>query len=281
MSAPIRPRSAGARRIPLWQAVCAAGLADSEVRARALVLAGQVLVDDRPVDKPGTPVPPDSALRVRGVRAYASRGGHKLEAALRAFAISAEGRVALDAGASTGGFTDCLLQHGAARVYSVDVGYGQLLGRLRQDPRVVNLERTNLGSITSQTLTPPPSLVTLDLSYLALDKAWRLVGQWLPPGGEIVSLVKPLFEVDDAEARRTGRITSDAAYGDLLRRLLRAAETLGWSPRGLMASPIRGNHATLEFLLHLRAEAGCDRPIDPEAVVREALNSASEAPVRP
>ena len=255
------------RRVPIWQAMCDAGLADSEARARALILAGQVLVHDRPVPHAGTLVPPDAPIRVRGVREYASRGGHKLEAALREFAVDAAGRVALDAGASTGGFTDCLLQHGARRVYAVDVGYGQLLGRLRQDPRVVNFERTNLAQVGMLALDPAPTLVTLDLSYLSLAEAWRLVRSWLPDSGDVISLVKPLFEIDDAEARRTGRIVGQQPYVDILGRLARTADDLGWSVLGGIPSPIRGSHDTLEFLLHVRAERGLTEAFDPTAVV--------------
>ncbi len=259
------------RRVPIWQALCEAGLADSEARARALVLAGQVLVDDRPVPHAGTLVPATVAIRVRGLRAYASRGGHKLDAALRGFGLDVSGRVALDAGASTGGFTDCLLQHGVARVYAVDAGYGQLLGRLRQDPRVVNLERTNLADVSAHILQPAPTLVTLDLSYLPLREAWRLIQAWLPPGSDVISLIKPLFEVDDAEARRTGRIIGHQPYVDILARLARAAEGLGWSVLGVMSSPIRGSHDTLEFLLHLRAQYGLQSTQDIKTVVEKAF----------
>ena len=262
------------RRIPIWQALCEAGLANSAARARALILAGQVLADDRPVPNAGTLVPPGAVIRVRGLHAYASRGGHKLEAALRECEVDPTDRVALDAGASTGGFTDCLLQHGVRRVYAVDVGYGQLLGRLRQDPRVVNLERTNLADVASLHLDPAPTLVTLDLSYLALHEAWRLVRRWLPEGSDVISLVKPLFEIDDAEARRTGRISGHQPYVDILTRLARSAEDLGWSVLRVMPSPIRGSHDTLEFLLHSRAQPGLSPVLDLALVVASAFTPA-------
>lgn len=267
----------------LWQALLDRGLARSEAEARALIMAGKVLVDDQRLDKAGVRVAPDAAIRLRGIKAYASRGGDKLHAALRRFAIAVHGRVALDAGASTGGFTDCLLAHGAARVYAVDVGYGQLVGRLRQDPRVVVMERTNLAEVPTE-LDPRPTLVTLDLSYLPLATAWRIVARWLPAGSDVVSLIKPLFEVDDAEARRTGRIRDARSYGALLERLLADTAAIGWSVAGLIASPVRGSHGTLEFFLHARHAPPATTPVhlpSPVAVVAEALSAAGEAPIRP
>ncbi len=247
------------------------GLAPSEREARALCLSGDVLVAGQRVDKAGTPVDPVVPIRLRGQRPYASRGGEKLAFALRHFAVDVSGCVALDCGASTGGFTDCLLRHGAARVYAVDAGFGQLLGRLRQDPRVVNLERTNLGEVGPDRLDPLPSVVTLDLSYLPLAEAWRIVGGWLPAGADVISLVKPLFEVDDPAARRTGRIRGDADYLAVLERLVGGCAGLGWSARAVAASPLRGSQGTVEFLLYTHAHPGPDLPAgDLEAAVRAA-----------
>lgn len=264
-------------RAPIWRALCDRGLAESEPRARALVLTGQVLVDDRPVVKPGTMIPVTAAIRVRGLKNYASRGGDKLDFALRSFTLDVTGRVALDAGASTGGFTDCLLQHGVARVYAVDVGYGQLLGRLRQDPRVISLERTNLSAVRGLGLKPIPSLITLDLSYLGLARAWRVVQEWLPSGSDIISLVKPLFEVEDTEARRTGKIEGEQPYVDVLARLVGAAHDLNWSIVGVVASPIRGGHDTQEFLMHARSVPGGAPPQDLPGIVSRAIIPADEA----
>jgi 23S rRNA (cytidine1920-2'-O)/16S rRNA (cytidine1409-2'-O)-methyltransferase len=273
---PSSPPPSGRRRVPLWQAVLEAGLAEGEAAARALILAGQVLVDGQRIDKPGTPVRPGQNVQVRGVRAFASRGGYKLQAALEHFRVQVRDRVALDAGASTGGFTDCLLQWGAARVYAVDIGYGQLLGRLRQDPRVVNLERTHLRDV-GPGLDPLPTLVTLDLSYLPLAAAWRMIDRWLPAGGEVIALVKPLFEVDDPLARRTGRIEGTAPYVAVLRRLVADAEALGWSVLGCMASPLRGSGGTVEFLLYLLRQPGRSAALDLQGLVQAALNAAGGA----
>jgi 23S rRNA (cytidine1920-2'-O)/16S rRNA (cytidine1409-2'-O)-methyltransferase len=243
-------------RVPLWRALLQQGVAASEREARALCLTGDVVVDGLRVDKAGALVDPAAAIRIRGRRPYASRGGEKLEFALQRFGVDPSGRVALDCGASTGGFTDCLLHHGAARIYAVDVGWGQLLGRLRQDLRVVNLERTNLAAVGREVLDPLPSLVTLDLSYLPLAEAWRLIAAWAERNTDVISLVKPLFEVDDAEARRSGRIANGAAYTAVLTRLGECLAMLGWTACGVAASPLRGGHGTVEFLVHARVGPG-------------------------
>lgn len=260
-------------RAPLWRLLLERGLAATERQARALCLSGEVLVDGVRVDKPGVAVPSRAAVALRRARPYASRGGEKLAFALPRFGVAVAGRVALDCGASTGGFTDCLLQHGAARVYAVDVGFGQLLGRLRQDPRVVDLERTNLSEVGAANLAPPPTLVTLDLSYLPLAEAWTILAPWLPAGAEVLSLVKPLFEVQEGEApgaRRTGVIPGRSPYVEALWRLRNACAALGWSALGVAASPVRGGAGTIEFFLHAALRPG-------EAFGREAVEAAVQA----
>jgi 23S rRNA (cytidine1920-2'-O)/16S rRNA (cytidine1409-2'-O)-methyltransferase len=214
-------------------------------------MAGQVLVNGQPLDKPGMYVPGDALLRVRGRRRYASRGGLKLEAALDHFAVSAAGRVALDSGASTGGFTDCLVQRGAALVYAVEVGYGQLLGRLRSHPNVQNLERTNLGDPVLLALDPRPTLITLDLSYLSLTQALPLAAKILAPTGEVLALLKPLFEVESAEARRSGQVDDPALLLAALRRVFAAGEAAGLVPLGAAKLALRPRHGVAEFFVHL------------------------------
>lgn len=182
---------------------------------------------------------------------YVSRGGLKLEGALRHFGVDVKGRVVLDAGASTGGFTDCLLQHGAARVYAVDVGYGQLAGKLRNDPRVVNMERTNISDTRLQELTPKPSLATLDLSYLSLRKAVPIVSKLLTDQGELNCLVKPLFEVADPQARRTGIIPELSMYEEILADLAAAINRMGLTVLGAAPSQVTGSKGTLEFWLRI------------------------------
>ena len=241
---------------PLIADLVERGLFAHEDEARGWIMAGQVLVNGQRVDKPGALVPAEARLEVRGQRRYASRGGYKLAAALDHFTVSVEGRVALDCGASTGGFTDCLLQRGAALVYAVEAGYGQLIGRLRADARVRNLERTNLGELSSDRLAPPPTLITLDLSYLSLATALPRAAPLLAPSGDIVALFKPLFEVDDPAAGRTGRVGDFALVVAALRRVLNASAETGLVPLAVAKLALRPRHGVSEFVLHLTNRPG-------------------------
>jgi 23S rRNA (cytidine1920-2'-O)/16S rRNA (cytidine1409-2'-O)-methyltransferase len=256
-----------AAKAPLAALLVARAYFSSVEEARRWVMAGQVLVNDRVVDKPGTPTPADAPIRIRGRRRFASRGGDKLAAALAAFRLPVAGRVALDCGASTGGFTDCLLQHGAALVYAVEAGYGQLLGQLRADARVRNLERTNLGDLTPATLAPRPSLVTLDLSYLSLVDALPLVSPLLTDTGDVLTLFKPLFEVGDAQVRRTGQLEQPALVVAALARVLDAGRSLGLQPRGAVKLALRPRHGVHEYVLHFaRPAAAASWRYDPPAL---------------
>lgn len=244
------PASRSGKR-PLADLLVESNLFESRDEAVRWIMAGQVLVNGHRIDKPGTPVQVTAELRVRGRRRYASRGGLKLEAALRHWAIPVQDRVALDCGASTGGFTDCLLQRGAALVYAVEVGFGQLAGKLRADLRVWNLERTNLGDLRAEALDPCPSLITLDLSYLSLTQALPLASGLLSAGGEVVALFKPLFEVDDPAAGRTGRIADPGLIVDALRRVLEAGQSAGLQPLGAVKLGLRPRHGVPEYMLYL------------------------------
>ncbi len=217
--------------------------------ARRWIMAGKVIVNNHQLDKPGMLVARDAHVRIRGRSRYASRAGYKLEAALEHFAVNAVGQVALDCGASTGGFTDCLLQHGAATVYAVDVGHGQLLGRLRLDSRVRNLEQTNLSSLTLAMLTPPPSLITLDLSYLSLAKALPVATALLPSEGQILALVKPLFEVEDSIARRTGQIHDPLLIVTALQQVIDAGLACGLAVQGVAKLALHPRHGVHEFFV--------------------------------
>lgn len=236
-------------RAPLATLLVERGLFTSLEEAQRWVMAGHVLVNEHRLDKPGMLVPRDAILRVRGRSRYASRAGYKLEAALEHFAVEVTEHVALDCGASTGGFTDCLLQHGAALVYAVEVGYGQLVGRLRADCRVRNLERTNLSDLTLPKLQPPPSLVTLDLSYLSLTTALPIAATLLAPHGQILTLVKPLFEVESAEARRTGHIQNPILLTDALQRVLAAGTACGLTLHGAAKLALQPRHGVHEFFV--------------------------------
>ena len=225
------------------------GIFESAGEAQRWVMAGQVLVNDQRIDKPGMLVSCDAMLRVRGRHRYASRGGYKLEVALEHFGVNVAGRVALDSGASTGGFTDCLLQHGAALVYAVEVGYGQLIGRLRADPRVRNLERTNLSDLIPAELDPLPTLITLDLSYLSLTGALPIAGALLTSKGQVLALLKPLFEVESSEARRSGQVDDPALLVAALRRVLDAGAEAGLVPLGAAKLALQPRHGVSEFFL--------------------------------
>jgi 23S rRNA (cytidine1920-2'-O)/16S rRNA (cytidine1409-2'-O)-methyltransferase len=232
------------------------GLFATEDEARRWVMAGQVLVNGQRLTKAGMRVPSDAVLTVRGRHRYASRGGIKLEAALAHFGVAVTGQAALDCGASTGGFTDCLLQHGAALVYAVDAGYGQLLGRLRAHPQVRNLERTNLGDPLLTTLDPHPTLLTLDLSYLSLTKALPLAAGILAPHGEVLALLKPLFEVASPQSRRSGQVADPALVVRALVQVMEAGTAAGLTPLGVAKLALRPRHGVAEYVIYLSRGAG-------------------------
>lgn len=237
-------------------------------------LSGAVYCGVTQVKNGGQLVPADALMNVRGLNErYISKGGYKLEGAIKDFGIQVSGRACIDAGACTGGFTDCLIKHGAALVYAVEVGYGQLAGSLAQDARVVNLERTNIGDESLLALEPVPVFGSVDLSYLSLVKAVPQFRAVMHGAGELCCLVKPLFEIDDADARRTGEI-DDGEYRPLLMRLiseLNAQE--GTSVIGVTHSHVTGNNGTREFFLHISFDERGDRPSLDEAVT-EAVGRA-------
>src|SRR6266581_809750 len=242
-------KSRTVRKRPLATLLAERGIFDSEDEARRWVMSGKVLANGQRIDKPGMLVPGDAVLNVQGRRRYASRGGYKLEAALAHFHVAAAGRAALDSGASTGGFTDCLLQHGAALVYAVEVGYGQLVGRLRADPRVRNLEHTNLSDLAPAVLDPPPSIITLDLSYLSLTRALPIAAVLIVPEGRVLALLKPLFEVESAEARRSGQVDDPGLLVMALRRVLDAGKAAGLVPLGAVILALQPRHGVSKFFI--------------------------------
>ena len=226
------------------------GLADSRQQAQAAVLAGEVFVGEEPARKPGQLVSDTSELRIAAAPRFVSRGGEKLAHALAIFELDVAGVVALDAGASTGGFSDCLLQGGAARIYAIDVGYGQMDVRVRSDPRVVVIERTNLRYVES--LPEPIDLATLDLSFISLAKVLEPVRRLLRGGGRIVALVKPQFEATRAEVGKGGVIRDPLIHAATIGRVTASATALGLRVEGLTTSPLRGADGNREFLLLLR-----------------------------
>jgi 23S rRNA (cytidine1920-2'-O)/16S rRNA (cytidine1409-2'-O)-methyltransferase len=221
-------------------------LAGSRTQAQRLIRAGMVRIAGQVFDKPGTQVAMDAAIEVQARPRFASRGGEKLEAALVRFGLDVAGAVAADVGASTGGFTDCLLQRGACRVYAIDVGYGQLDWRLRGDDRVVVMERTNARYLES--LAEPVDLVTADVSFISLGLILPPAVCWLRPDGQVVALIKPQFEAGRREVGKGGVVRDPEVHRTVLERVTGMAAATGLGLRGLMASPLRGPSGNVEFL---------------------------------
>ena len=232
------------------------GLCDTRQLAQRVIRAGEVQVNHQVVDKPGTAIALDAELKVKQKAPFVSRGGEKLAKALQAFDISIPGRVCLDGGISTGGFTDCLLQAGARQVYGIDVGYGQVAWKLRQDPRVILRERTNLRHLTPVELYDEaalrPDLGVMDVSFIALSKVLPAFWQLLAPAREVVLLVKPQFEVGRDKVGKNGVVRSAKDQAEAIWQVLMAARQLGWGDRGLTYSPIVGPAGNLEYLLWLQ-----------------------------
>jgi 23S rRNA (cytidine1920-2'-O)/16S rRNA (cytidine1409-2'-O)-methyltransferase len=230
------------------------GLVESRTRAQALILAGQVLVREQRIEKPGQLIDPNADIRIKGeTLRYASRGGLKLEAALRDFHIDPQGKSCIDIGASTGGFTDCLLQHGAARVWAIDVGHNQIVWRLRQDPRVIVLEGVNARNLTADQFPIRFELATIDVSFISLTKILPALKNCLAPNGECIALIKPQFEVGKGEVGRGGIVTDPAQHRRVLNEITQAAIETGLSPVGVIESPIPGAEGNREFLTHLKS----------------------------
>lgn len=229
------------------------GLAQSRQRARALIMAGKVLVNNQVIDKPGVLVSRNDAIDFKGEDIpYVSRGGLKLEKALQAFSIDITGFVCLDAGASTGGFTDCLLQHGARRVFAVDVGYGQLAWKLRQDPRVIVIERTNIRNMPAETIPQPVNLVTIDVAFISLKIVVPAVIKFMRQDGAILALIKPQFEVGKGKVGKGGVVRDPALHSEVQKDLLNFFSKQGLLSRAIIPSPILGPKGNKEFFIHLK-----------------------------
>jgi 23S rRNA (cytidine1920-2'-O)/16S rRNA (cytidine1409-2'-O)-methyltransferase len=244
------------------------GLAESRARAQRLIMAHEVSVDGQRVVKPGTRVPLDADIVVEQGLPYVSRGGLKLEAALDAFGLVVDDLVAADVGASTGGFTDCLLQRGARRVYAVDVGYGQLAWKLRQDPRVVVMERTNARYL--EELPEPVDFASIDASFISLKLILPRVRDWLTPDGTIVALIKPQFEAGRRQVGKGGVVRDPAVHRRVLEELLGWAHVHDFFAWGLIRSPLEGPAGNIEFLAWLKLVPP-PTPLDLDRAVGSAL----------
>lgn len=226
-------------------------------RAKAAIMAGNVFVDDEKIDKAGTKVDIQANIRVKGdVHPYVSRGGLKLLKAIEMFQLNLNDRVMMDIGASTGGFTDCALQHGAAKVYAIDVGYGQLAWSLRNDPRVMVMERTNFRYLQPEDLQGErPNFVSIDVSFISLKLILPNLIHFLSPGAEIIALVKPQFEAGKGQVGKNGIVREANIHVEVLHTIIQHAKQLGYTPAGLTFSPIQGGEGNIEFLLYLTYEA--------------------------
>ncbi|MCL6639415.1 MAG: TlyA family RNA methyltransferase [Firmicutes bacterium] len=246
------------------------GFFSSREKARAAIMAGRVFVDGECADKPGRTVAESAALEVRGNPVpYVSRGGLKLEKAIRVFGLDLAGKVVLDIGASTGGFTDCALKHGAKLVYAVDVGYGQLAWTLREDPRVVVLERTNIRRLSAAALPERPDFVTVDVSFISLKLVLPKAGELARPGAEGVALIKPQFEAGREKVGKKGVVRDKAVHTGVIASVAGSVIQMGWSVAGLDYSPVKGPEGNIEFLLYFKMGAGgC--PVDIRTVVERA-----------
>ena len=255
------------------------GYFESREQARRHIMAGSVFVDNQRVDKAGTAVKIDSDIRVKGkLIPYVSRGGLKLEKALKNFDLTVKDKVCMDIGASTGGFTDCMLQNGARKVYSVDVGYGQLAWKLRQDERVVCLERQNIRYLDESLLDEKPNFASIDVSFislrLVLPKAWSI----LADSGRIVALIKPQFEAGREKVGKKGVVRDKAVHLEVIEMVIAFAKSIGFEILNLEFSPIKGPEGNIEYLLHLQnhpeGEDGPviyeEMPVDPKKIVEEA-----------
>ncbi len=229
------------------------GIVQSMDRARALILAGRVTIEDRTIDKPGTQIEMEARLQLRGEdQPYVSRGGIKLEGALHAFEIDPKGMVVMDVGASTGGFTDCVLQGGARKVYAVDVGYGLLAWKLQKDPRVVNLERRNIRYLKREEVKDEMDLILIDTSFISIEKFLSHLLHFLKKGGSIIGLIKPQFEVGKGEVGKGGVVRESALHQKVIERIEEFSRGLGLSVLGVTESPILGPKGNKEFFIYLR-----------------------------
>ena len=244
------------------------GLVQSRERAKVVIMEGLVYVNGQKSDKAGTPVKEDDRIEVRGeTLRYVSRGGKKLEKAMQVFPVVLEGCTCMDIGASTGGFTDCMLQNGAVKVYAVDVGYGQLAWSLRADERVVNLERTNIRYITEEQVPQPVDFISVDVSFISLTLVLPVAHRLLKDGAQMVCLVKPQFEAGKDKVGKKGVVRDPQIHREVIRKVIDCAAELGFWVRGLDFSPIKGPEGNIEYLLFLQKPQ--QEALPPEETVAE------------
>ena len=255
-------------------------LAESREKAKAVIMAGNVFVDGQREDKAGSIFPPDVSIEVRGhVLPYVSRGGLKLEKALANFDVDVKDCVCTDVGSSTGGFTDCMLQNGAKKVYAIDVGRGQLDWKLRNDPRVVCMEKTNIRYVTPEDIGEPVDFSSIDVSFISLTKVLTPIRDYLKADGEIVALIKPQFEAGREKVGKKGVGREKSTHREVIRKVMDHAQSIGFDLCALDFSPIKGPEGNIEYLIHLKKSGGAEgenRGIDPDAVVDRAFEELAK-----
>lgn len=243
------------------------GLSESREKAKATIMAGLVFVKQQRVDKAGTKLPVDVDIEVKGNPIpYVGRGGLKLEKAMEAFPITLAGATMMDIGASTGGFTDCALQHGAVKVFAVDVGYGQLAWKLRTDERVVNMERTNIRNVTVDDIGAPVDFISIDVSFISLLKIMPAVVPLVKEGGSLATLIKPQFEAGREHVGKGGIVRDIQVHRDVLRHVIAGIADAGLSPLGLTFSPIKGADGNIEYLLYSKKDSPVHTDVTPEQI---------------
>ena len=262
-------------KIRLDQYLCQNGLVQSRERAKALIMSGIVFVNEQKVDKAGEMIAPDAKVEVRGHDiGYVSRGGLKLEKAMQVFPMRPDGKVCMDIGASTGGFTDCMLQNGAVKVYAVDVGYGQLAWSLRNDPRVISMERTNVRYITAEQIPEPLDLAVMDLSFISVKLILPAVRPLLKDDAAVVCLIKPQFEAGREKVGKKGVVRDPATHREVLKMSEGYAMANHFTPAGLDFSPIKGPEGNIEYLMYVQH---CDTPQPlPEGLIEKVVAASHD-----
>ena len=248
------------------------GLAESREKAKAIIMSGIVYVDNNKEDKAGQTFNEDALIEVRGnTLRYVSRGGLKLEKAMNCFGVTLEGKIAMDVGASTGGFTDCMLQNGAVKVYSVDVGYGQLDWKLRQDPRVVCMEKTNIRYVVPDDVADKIDFASIDVSFISLKKVLPAVYDLLTDVGEVVCLIKPQFEAGREKVGKKGVVREQSVHVEVVDMIVSFAREMGFVTLDLSYSPIKGPEGNIEYLLYITKDTSREgREFDINALVKES-----------
>ena len=263
-------------KIRLDTAVFEAGLAESREKAKAMIMEGIVFVNNQKEDKPGTPIRSDAKIEIRGEKLpFASRGGLKLDKAVRVFGIDLRGKICMDVGASHGGFTDCMLQNGAEKVYSVDVGYGQLVWKLRNDPRVVNMERTNIRFVKPDQIQDRLDFASVDVSFISLSLVVPVVRQLLKDDGEIMCLIKPQFEAGKGKVGKKGVVREPAIHCEVIRKIIDLMAQNHFRILGLDYSPIKGPEGNIEYLIYAVKDDGAQpfTAFDVERLVSDSHSS--------